>query len=332
MVMSPKAKISIALFASILSLNTSPSFADEKLWETKLSSGFIVNSGVDAQAVTSFSRLSSVGFYVDRSNPDSLIAQIIMDQPLSETPLSEDKKITGGIWIFSKTPNCLNDKKCDQVLQVSLPTSSSVRSEFEATSVNPIQYGNGDFENFKASDCLSPVRIIQNLSGRGVYEIALSITCLTIPKSFYSDAYMSEDVGLSKKIFNFTNSGSIDYPFFELAKNYYDSNGGFEGQNIRVAAIGMTNLATRTSLETNQFIIKMAAEAKKMEKRGKKGITVKMSAKSKLLQSELKKIQILQTKMNPLIYSTSLKNQSSEIGGKIAVILRIKGEMLRLVL
>jgi hypothetical protein len=32
------------------------------------------------------------------------------------------------------------------------------------------------------------------------------------------------------------------------------------------------------------------------------------------------------------VYSINLKNQASEIGGKIAVILRIKGEMLRLLL
>ena len=334
-ILSMKSRVIVAiLLSSILSLilNTSPSFANEKLWETKLSSGFTVNSGVDARAVTSFSRLNSVGFYVDRSNPDSLIAQIVMDQPLAESPLSEDKKITGGLWIFSKTPNCLNDKNCDQVLQVGLPVSSTVRSEFEATTVNPIQYGNGNFENFKASGCLSPVRLIQNQSGRGIYEIALSITCLAIPKSFYSYAYMSEDIGLSNKIFNFTNSGSADYPFFELAKKYYDANGGFEGQNIRVAAIGMKNLAIRTSLEANQFIFKMTAEAKKMEKKGKKGILVKMNAKSKLLQSELRKTQVLNTKMNPLIHSTSLRNQASEIGGKIAVILRVQGEMLRLTL
>jgi hypothetical protein len=330
--MKQKVKISIALVACVLSLclSASPSFADEILWEKKLPSGFIVNTGVDAQTVTSTSRLYGVGYYINKSNPDALIAQIIMDQPLSESPLSEEKKITGGLWIYSKTPYCINNEDCDQVLQVDLPTTESLREIFEGVAVNPIQYGNGKFENFKASDCESPVRMIQNLSGRGIYEITLSISCLKIPKSFYSYAYMSEDIGLSKKVFNFTNRDSVEYPFFELAQKNFDTRGGVQAHNTLVAAEGVNNFATRIASEVSKSIVKTQVKVKKLQKQGKKSLATKVNTKNKQLQVEVKKLNSLQSKLNPFIYTPDLKTRVLGVIEEIRKITDINIELLRL--
>jgi hypothetical protein len=291
-----------------------------------------VNAGVDIQTVTSTSRLYGVGFYTKKSNPDALIAQIIMDKPLSESPLGEEKKITGGLWLYSKTPYCMNEENCDQVVQVSLPITESLRETFEGTTVNPIQYGNGKYENFKASDCESPVRMIQNQSGRGIYEISLSISCLKIPKFFYSSAYMSEDIGLSKKVFNFTNRDSVDYPFHELAQKNYDARGGTQAHNILVTADGINNFATRIALETTKSIITKQANVKKLQKQGKKSLAIKVNTQIKKLQVEVKKLNSLQNELNPYVYSSGLKNRVLGVINQIRKINDINIESLRLAL
>jgi hypothetical protein len=323
-------KFTLVALTVCFSLTSVSAFADEILWEKRLTSGYTVNSGVDIQTLTPASRLSGVAYYVNKSNPDALIAQIIMDQPLSDSPLSEEKKLTGGLWIFSKTPNCMAEENCDQVLQVHLPTSDSLKTNFEGLTLNPIQYGNGKLANFKASDCESPVRMIQNQSGRGIYEIVLSISCLNIPKSFYSYAYMSEDVGLSKKVFNFTNRDSADYPFYELAQKYYDSHGGFKGHNILVAAEGVNNLANRVISEAALNIVKTNAKVKKLQKQGKKSLSAKIAAKNKALQAEIKKLNSLQANFKPYDFTADLGNKAVAMISQLTIINNINIELLNL--
>ena len=328
--MKIKVRLAVTVLITSFILNPSTAFGDEILWEKRLPSGYIVNAGVDIQTVTSSSRLYSVGFYVNKSRPDSLISQIIMDKPLPNSPLSAEKKITGGIWIFSKTPDCINNKTCDQVVQVALPITDSLRETFEGITVNPIQYGNGDFDNFKASDCNAPVRIIQDQAGRGIYEIILSISCLKIPKTFYSYAYMSEDIGLSKAVFNFTNKAEVQYPFYELAEKNYIARGGFEAHNDLVAAEGAKNIALRISSESLVSISNNKKKIKSLQKSGKKGIAAKLNAKNVFLEKEVKSLKLSEQKLNSSEYSPNLKKNVLDLVKQIQKVININLEILNI--
>lgn len=312
--------------------NPISAFADETLWTRNLTSGYKVNQGVDIQTVTSGARLSMVGFYVNKSNPDLLIAQIFMDQPLREKPLSADKKIAGGIWLYSKTPNCLSEKNCEQVLQIALPTNDLVGADFISTNTEPIQYGNGNFENFKASGCSSPVRALQNLSGRGVYEIALSITCLGIPKSFYSYAYMSEDIGLSNKVYNFTNIDSADYPFFELAKKFYDANGGNDGYNTLLAAQGIYKLTSQSLLTAKENLKNFKFMAKVLTQKNKTKNAKKLTLKIKELELQIKELSKVQSASDFSKFAPDLKSRTATLSSLISKIIGLQSEMASLTL
>jgi hypothetical protein len=313
-------------------VNPINAYADETLWSRTSSSGYTVNQGVDIQTVTSGSRLSMVGFYVNKSNPDLLVAQIYMDQPLREQPLASDKKIAGGLWLYSKTRNCLNDKNCEQVLQIALPINNLVSADFISTDTEPIQYGNGNFENFKASGCLSPVRALQNLSGRGVYEIALSITCLGIPKSFYSYAYMSEDIGLSNKVYNFTNIDSTDYPFFELAKKHYDSNGGIDGFKILSAAQGIYKLTSQSLATAKENVKNFKVAAKILTQKNKAKNSKKLTGKIKELELQIKELKRVQSASDFSKFAPDLKSRTATLSSLLSKIIGLQSEMARLTL
>ena len=63
-------------------------------------------------------QLKQVRFRIPRNNPDKLIAQIILNEPLAAKRAIPDAKWILGFWIYAPSAFCFNSNSCNYMLEI----------------------------------------------------------------------------------------------------------------------------------------------------------------------------------------------------------------------
>jgi hypothetical protein len=176
-------------------------------------------SNNEFQLLPKFAQLEQVRYRIPNSNPDNLIAQIVLKSPLSDKQELFNGKWNLGLWIYGQALYCAGDKSCDFILNVyaKYPKAISILTWKKSTD-----------EKSVVSDCPG-THYISDADGTSVINFSMSISCLNLPKQFASYAYSGFDVGITPTPHDFTSGGYVENPFHQLAKVNYDKNGGKEG-------------------------------------------------------------------------------------------------------
>ena len=163
--------------------------------------------------------IRNTGLLVNKSNPDELIMQIIMNETF------EDKPFTGkgrnlGMWIYWPTNYCWAADKanCEGLFIVGEPLNpSSYPSAKSSEFVFVNKHDKAANINVKPTTCKAPWWIDSTYKSRDTWAFAVSITCLGIPKVFGWYAYSEISIGQKEVVADFTSVQQITYPFHELA-------------------------------------------------------------------------------------------------------------------
>ena len=213
-------KLRIALIASFLVAGFlgTPASADENyLLRVDMSAGLTWDS---SQAVPKIAKLKQLRYRIPNANPDILIAQIVMEYPLENTSSVLDSKWNLGIWIYGPAIYCLDSDSCTSILIVrpGYNQKSSIQILKKASDVAPV-----------ISDCSSTYGVSKNENGDSIISFSMSISCLGITSTFASYVFSGYDIGLTPTPYQFTQPNYVDNPYFQLAKQSYDKNGGKQG-------------------------------------------------------------------------------------------------------
>ena len=174
-----------------------------------------------SQLVPKLAQIQQVRYRIPSSNPDKLIAQIVLSYSLADKQAIYDSKWNLGLWIYGQPLNCLDQENCDFIHLIRPQYPKSVSISTWAKSYKK--------ENKVISDCPGNSSLETTPDGKLAVVYTLSITCLNIPKQFVSYAFTSYTTGLDPEPFGFTSGGYVDNPFYQLAKKAYDANGGKQG-------------------------------------------------------------------------------------------------------
>lgn len=174
-----------------------------------------------SQLVPKVAQIQQVRYRIPSSNPDKLIAQIVLSYSLADKQAIYDSKWNLGLWIYGQPLSCLDQDNCDFIHLIRPQYPKSVSISTWAKSYKK--------ENRVISDCPGNSSLESTADGKLAVTYTLSITCLNIPKQFASYAFTSYTTGLNPEPFGFTAGGYVDNPFHQLAKKAYDSNGGKQG-------------------------------------------------------------------------------------------------------
>jgi hypothetical protein len=212
-------KISSVCVAVLIStLTISDAKAEEDyLLRVDMSMGLTWDS---SQAVPKIAKLKQLRYRIPQINPDLLIAQVVMDYPLENASSVLDSKWNLGIWIYGPSVNCLSQDSCTSILIVrpSYNQKSSIQILKKASDTVPT-----------ISDCPSNYAVSKNENNDSVITFSMSISCLGITSSFATYVFSGYDIGLTPMPYQFTSPNYVDNPYFQLAKQSYDKNGGKEG-------------------------------------------------------------------------------------------------------
>jgi len=215
-----KEKIISLTFVLVVGFLGTPASAEEDyLLRVDMSGGLTWDS---SQAVPKIAKLKQLRYRIPNVNPDTLIAQVVMEYPLGDASSVLDSKWNLGIWIYGPSINCLNNDSCSSILIVrpSYNQKTSIQILKKASDAAPV-----------ISDCPSTYAVSKNENGDSTISFSMSISCLGITSSFATYVFSGYDIGLAEMQYQFTPPNYIDNPYFELAKQSYDKNGGKEGLN-----------------------------------------------------------------------------------------------------
>ncbi len=199
--------------ATAVDILWNPSFGNELSGTT---SGLVPGSGI-----------KQTGLLVYKSNPDELIMKIIMSDSFEDRPFSgKGRNLAMMIWT-GKDKNCVYTDRldCDRMQTIwaptnalSYPTSKSTEYVFVYNRDQKLK------ESPKSTGCKATWWIDSTFKSRDTWNIAISISCLGLPKEFGWYAYSSIDLGQTDVKTDFTSIVSTTYPFHELATNAAKNN------------------------------------------------------------------------------------------------------------
>jgi hypothetical protein len=241
-----KNKVVSALLALAFLLIHQPSNASETyIWQADVGGlGNVVNQGTDIRQIPLYARLNNLSFRITNSNPDGLFYGIRFSEGFDTSPLSEDKRINVGFWLWDTSVGCIEVGNCNLVLFAEAPSQWSGKYPFSA-SKNTIRIYRVDQVKGKSAydselvdtGCPAPWWI-NPVPGYGVLYFQLSITCLGIPAEFYTYSFAGADIGIKPIPFNFIETTLVINPVWKLAKNSFEKNGGKAGLQKN---FGLTN-------------------------------------------------------------------------------------------
>ena len=233
-----KAKIIlISTFLVVGLLGTPASAEEDYLLRVDMNRSFTWDS---SQAVPKIAKLKQLRYRIPSANPDILIAQVVMENPLENASAVLDSKWNLGIWIYGPSLSCIYNDSCTSLLIVrpSYNQKTSVQILKKASDTAPV-----------ISDCPSTYAVSKNENGDSTISFSMSISCLGITSSFASYIFSGYDIGLTPMPYQFTSPNYVDNPYFQLAKQSYDKNGGKEGLN---------NLGKSESMKKLESIVEKA--------------------------------------------------------------------------
>lgn len=178
-------------------------------------------------------QLKKVRFQIPRENPDKLIAQIILKNPLAPKQAFPDSKWILGLWLFAPNIRCFDTKTCDYILQIQ-PSYGNMA--FIYTYKNQFDANAGVL-----SDCKAPWYFKKDTDGSPIVAIELSISCLNISSTFVSYAFSSYDIGITPRQWQYTDPNYVENPYLQLAEKSYLANGGKGGLGTVVGSPDFEN-------------------------------------------------------------------------------------------
>ena len=219
--------VSIAVLISTLTISDAKA-EEDYLLRVDMSMGLTWDS---SQAVPKIAKLKQLRYRIPQINPDLLVAQVVMDYPLENASSVLDSKWNLGIWIYGPSINCLNDDSCTYILIVrpSYNQKSSIQILKKLDDAAPT-----------ISDCPSNYVVSKNENNDSVISFSMSISCLGITSSFATYVFSGYDIGLTPMPYQFTSPNYVDNPYFNLAKQSYDKNGGKQGLSKTAPIAGST--------------------------------------------------------------------------------------------
>ena len=207
--------------------------ADDYLLSVDMNEASTADSSV---LVPSEAIVKKLRFQIPRENPDKLIVQILLKNPLSPNKTFPDSKWILGFWLYAPGIYCSGSGTCDYILQVQ---PSYGNQAFIYTYKEKIDYDKGVL-----SDCKAPWYIKKDSDGVSAVAIELSITCLKISSSFAAYAFSSIDIGVTPRPYQFTAPNYVDNPYLKLAESSYLANGGKNGLSKVVGSPDFENFKT----------------------------------------------------------------------------------------
>ena len=205
----------VSLVVSLLPSNFQVANSNEILWNPNTGNDL---SGAGAGLVPG-AGIRNTNLLVYKSNPDELIIRTTMNDSF------EDKPFTGkgrnmGLWIYWPLDYCWSKDKanCEGLFIVGEPFNpSSYPSAKSSEYVFVAKHDKAANIDVKPTTCKAPWWIESINKSRDTWSIAVSITCLGIPKEFGWYAYSEINIGQKDVVADFTKVQMITYPFRELA-------------------------------------------------------------------------------------------------------------------
>jgi hypothetical protein len=205
----------LSLVVSLLPSNFQVANSNEILWNPNTGNDL---SGASAGLVPG-AGIRNTNLLVYKSNPDELIIRTTMNDSF------EDKPFTGkgrnmGLWIYWPLDYCWSKDKanCEGLFIVGEPFNpSSYPSAKSSEYVFVAKHDKAANIDVKPTTCKAPWWIESINKSRDTWSIAVSITCLGIPKEFGWYAYSEISIGQKDVVADFTKVQMITYPFHELA-------------------------------------------------------------------------------------------------------------------
>jgi len=205
----------LSLVVSLLPSNFQVANSNEILWNPNTGNDL---SGAGAGLVPG-AGIRNTNLLVYKSNPDELIIRTTMNDSF------EDKPFTGkgrnmGLWIYWPLDYCWSKDKanCEGLFIVGEPFNpSSYPSAKSSEYVFVTKHNKASNIDVKPTTCKAPWWIESINKSRDTWSIAISITCLGIPKEFGWYAYSEISIGQKDVVADFTKVQMITYPFHDLA-------------------------------------------------------------------------------------------------------------------
>ena len=211
--------ILLSLVVSLLPSNFQVANSTEILWNPSLSN----NLPNRPLTLVPGAGIRNTGMLVNKSNPDELIMSVIMSESLEDKPFS-GKGRNIAMWIYWSKNYCWEKDTagCEGLFIVGEPSNPSSYPSVKGSEYVLVEKHN-KFTNVdvKATTCKAPWWIESTYKSRDTWSIALSITCIGIPKEFGWYAYSNISVGQKDTVTDFTAVQMITYPFHELAAKAY---------------------------------------------------------------------------------------------------------------
>ena len=232
--------VSIAVLISTLTISDAKA-EEDYLLRVDMSMGLTWDS---SQAVPKIAKLKQLRYRIPQINPDLLVAQVVMDYPLENASSVLDSKWNLGIWIYGPSINCLSDDSCTSILIVrpSYNQKSSIEILKKLNDTAPA-----------VSDCPSNYAVGKNENNDSTISFSMSISCLGITSSFVTYVFSGYDIGLTPMPYQFTRPTYLDNPYFQLAKQSYDKNGGKEGLSNQGKSEAITKLESSVGKARSSF-------------------------------------------------------------------------------
>lgn len=180
---------------------------------------------VDKSLPKSF-RMNQIKFRIFNSNPDNLVAQIVLLEKNNNIDTSElFDKWNLNLWIWGPNLECIDTNNCDYILRI-IP-NINMDSDSKQNTIRLLKRQTA--QEFTVLDCPSKWREGTTSTGNAMISLSLSLSCLNIQSSFAFYAYSGYDIGAEEEAKQYTLSYLISNDYFNLAKQAYENNGGRKG-------------------------------------------------------------------------------------------------------
>jgi len=226
--------ILLSFIFSVLPSNTQVANSTDILWNPAVSND-LNNAG---PGLVPGAGIRTTGLLVNKSNPDELIMQIIMNDSFEDKPFS-GKGRNMAMWIYWPSNYCWSKDKanCQGLFTVGEPYNPATYPSAKSSEYIFVdKHEKASNVNVKATTCKAPWWIESTFKSRDTWAFAVSITCLGMPKEFGWYAFSQIDIGQKDVVSDFTQVQTITYPFHDLAASAAEKNKNTNSKQVCVLA------------------------------------------------------------------------------------------------
>lgn len=215
----------LSVLLNVLPYTSQIAHASEILWNP----GLATYDDAPANLVPG-AKMQDLNVVVYKSNPDEMILKIQMAESFEDKPFNNKGRYLA-MNLYVGRAGChylgISQPKCDRILTISNPENPKSYPLSKSKSIEWV-YGyerDPDFgPNRVATTCKSPWWLESTRKSLDTWAFAISITCLGLPKEFNFYGVSQIDLGQKDVVYQTTNSVTLNYPFYDLAKNAAEKN------------------------------------------------------------------------------------------------------------